>query len=68
MITYSFTALASLVRTCSMAVPPKAVIQSTPTSMGMISTQIRNSRTLRPRLTRAMNIPTKGDQEIHQAQ
>ena len=31
-------------------------------------TQNMNSRTVRPRLTRAMNMPTKGDQEIHQAQ
>src|SRR5690554_4376386 len=51
-----------------MAVPPKAVIHSTETNEGTSSTEIRNSRTVRPRETRAMNIPTKGDQEIHQAQ
>ncbi len=51
-----------------MAVPPKPVIHSTETSDGISSTQMRNSRTVRPRLTRAMNMPTKGDHEIHQAQ
>jgi hypothetical protein len=40
----------------------------TQTKDGMISTQMMNSRTVRPRLTRAMNMPTNGDQEIHQAQ
>src|SRR6056297_4083161 len=51
-----------------MAVPPKAVIHRTETSDGTSSTATRNSRTVRPRLTRAMNMPTKGDQLIHQAQ
>ncbi|MNE51316.1 hypothetical protein D3C80_1459390 [compost metagenome] len=51
-----------------MAVPPKAVIHNTDTSDGTSSTAMRNSRTVRPRLTRAMNMPTKGDQLIHQAQ
>src|SRR6056297_1774160 len=50
------------------AVPPKAVIQSTETKEGTSSTATRNSRTVRPRLTRAMNMPTNGDQLIHQAQ
>jgi len=35
---------------------------------GTSSTPIRNSRTVRPREMRAMNIPTNGDQAIHQAQ
>ena len=48
--------------------PPKAVIHSTDTIEGTNSTQNRNSRTVRPRLTRAMNMPTNGDQEIHHAQ
>ncbi len=52
----------------SMAVPPKAVIHSTDTSEGTSSTAMRNSRTVRPRLTLAMNMPTKGDQLIHHAQ
>ena len=51
-----------------MATPPKTAIHSTQTMDGMISTQMMNSRTVRPRLTRAMNMPTKGDQLIHQAQ
>src|SRR5690606_21941510 len=50
------------------AVPPKLVIQRTETSEGTSSTAIISSRTVRPRLTLAMNMPTKGDQEIHQAQ
>ncbi|MNO97368.1 hypothetical protein D3C76_890740 [compost metagenome] len=50
------------------AVPPNAVIHNTETSDGTSSTAIRNSRTVRPRLTRAMNMPTNGDQLIHQAQ
>jgi hypothetical protein len=50
------------------AVPPKAVIHRTEISEGTISTAVRNCRTVRPRETRAMNMPTKGDQLIHQAQ
>ena len=34
----------------------------------MNSTQMTNSRTERPLETRAMNMPTNGDQEIHQTQ
>jgi len=51
-----------------MAVPPKTVIHRVHASEGTISTETMNSRTVRPRETRAMNMPTKGDQEIHQAQ
>ena len=36
--------------------------------VGIISTQMMNSRTVRPKLMRAMNMPTKGAQAIHQAQ
>lgn len=50
------------------AVPPKGFIHSAHTTVAMISTQITNSRTLRPRESRAMKMPAKGDQEIHQAQ
>ena len=50
------------------AAPPKTAIQKTQTMLGITSTQVMNSRTVRPRLTRAMNMPTKGDQLIHQAQ
>ena len=35
---------------------------------GMNSTATTNSRTVRPREMRAMNMPTKGDHEIHHAQ
>ena len=56
------------VTTWLIAVPPSAVIHSVETSEGISSTATRNSRTVRPRLTRAMNMPTKGDQLIHQAQ
>src|SRR5690606_28788691 len=51
-----------------MAVPPNAVIHRTETSEGTSSTAARNSRTVRPRLMRAMNMRTKGDQLIHHAQ
>jgi hypothetical protein len=50
------------------AAPPKTAIHRTQTRLGMIRTQVTNSRTVRPRETRAMNMPTKGDQEIHHAQ
>ena len=36
--------------------------------MGTSSTPTTNWRMVRPREMRAMNMPTKGDQEIHQAQ
>ena len=35
---------------------------------GTSSTPTTNSRIVRPRDTRAMNMPTKGDQAIHQPQ
>ena len=37
-------------------------------TLGTTSTPIANSRMVRPREMRARNMPTKGDQEIHQAQ
>ena len=55
-------------RYCVIAVPPSAVIHSTEISAGITSTAVRNCRTVRPRETRAMNIPTNGDQLIHHAQ
>ncbi len=51
-----------------MAVLPNTVIQKKVNPAGMKSTAVTNSRTVRPREMRAMNMPTKGDQEIHQAQ
>ena len=47
---------------------PKAVIQTMVTRVGTSSTAMRNSRTVRPLETRAMNMPTKGAQETHHAQ
>ncbi len=51
-----------------MAVLPKTVIHRKVKPDGTNSTPIRNSRTVRPREMRAMNMPTNGDQAIHQAQ
>ena len=36
--------------------------------VGTISTQVMNSRTVRPKLMRAMNMPTNGAHATHQAQ
>ena len=36
--------------------------------VGMFIARVSRGRTVRPRLTRAMNMPTNGDQEIHHAQ
>ena len=38
------------------------------TSDGTSTTENTNSRIVRPREIRARNMPTNGDQEIHQAQ
>ena len=51
-----------------MAELPKTVIQRKVKAVGTSSTPMMNSRTVRPREIRAMNIPTNGDQAIHQAQ
>ena len=48
--------------------PPKTDIQKKVIRVGTKSTPRTNSRTVRPFETRAMNMPTKGDQAIHQAQ
>ncbi|MNW70867.1 hypothetical protein D3C74_503720 [compost metagenome] len=55
-------------RTASMAAPPKMVNHTRLTRLGTNSTPVTNWRMVRPRLMRAMNMPTKGVQEIHQAQ
>src|SRR5690606_7820276 len=52
----------------NIAVLPNTVIQMKVKPAGMNSTAVTNSRTVRPREMRAMNMPTNGDQEIHQAQ
>ncbi|MNC67623.1 hypothetical protein D3C75_1181330 [compost metagenome] len=51
-----------------MAELPKTVIHRKVKAVGTSSTPMTNSRTVRPREMRAMNMPTNGDQAIHQAQ
>ena len=50
------------------AAPPKIANQSRLTALGMRMTPATNWRIVRPRLIRAMNMPTNGVQEIHHAQ
>ena len=50
------------------AVPPMIVNHRNVSAVGTSSTPVMNSRTVRPLEMRAMNTPTKGDQEIHQPQ
>ena len=56
------------VRCRLIAAPPKIANQSRLTTLGMRMTPATNWRIVRPRLMRAMNMPTNGVQEIHQAQ
>ena len=51
-----------------MAPLPKAVIHKRLKAVGTSSTPTTNSRMVRPREMRAMNMPTNGDHEIHHAQ
>ncbi|MNT34087.1 hypothetical protein D3C72_1700440 [compost metagenome] len=51
-----------------MAVSPNIVIHSRVKPAGTNSTPQTNWRMVRPRDTRAMNMPTNGDQDIHQPQ
>ena len=51
-----------------MAVFPNTVIHRKVKPVGTSSTPMMNCRTVRPREIRAMNMPTNGDQAIHQAQ
>ena len=66
-LTMSESARAPL-RSISMAVLPNTVIQKKVNSTGTSSTPVTNSRMVRPREIRAMNMPTKGDHAIHQPQ
>src|SRR6218665_121275 len=50
------------------AVLTKMVIHRNVMNVGTSMTPMMNSRMVRPKDTRAMNMPTKGDQAIHQAQ
>lgn len=52
----------------SIAVVPNAANQIILNTVGTTSTPIMNSRIVRPFETRAMNMPTNGDQAIHQDQ
>ena len=61
------TGAAASAITYDIAVPPKAPIHKILTIVGTMMTQKTNSRTVRPRETRAINMPTNGDQEIHHA-
>ena len=49
-----------------MAAPPKIANQSIENSVGTRITPTQNSRMVRPRLIRAMKMPTNGPQAIHQ--
>ena len=51
-----------------MAAPPKIANHTRVTVLGIRMTPETNSLMVRPRLIRAMNMPTNGVQEIHQAQ
>ena len=51
-----------------MAAPPKTANQTRLTRLGTNSTPVTNCRMVRPREMRAMNMPTNGVQDIHQAQ
>ena len=51
-----------------MALLPNTVIHSRLNAVGTNSTPRMNSRRVRPREMRAINSPTNGDHEIHQAQ
>jgi hypothetical protein len=55
-------------RCAAMPAPPKTANQTRLTTLGTSSTPVTNWRIVRPRLIRAMNMPTNGVQEIHQAQ
>ena len=50
------------------AAPPNTANHTSDTTLGTSSTPVTNCRIVRPREIRAMNMPTKGVQEIHHAQ
>ena len=52
----------------SIAAPPSTANQTKLTPLGISSTPSTNSPIVRPLEMRAMNVPTKGAQEIHHAQ
>src|SRR5690554_1550999 len=68
---FSFTAAIIAVSPCRISrtvIPPKALNHKKVTKAGRIKTQRINSLMVRPLDIRAINVPTNGDQEIHQPQ
>ena len=59
---------AAVPRSSEIAVLPNTVIHRKVKAVGTNSTPITNSRIVRPREMRAMNMPTNGDHAIHHAQ
>src|SRR5690625_510459 len=59
---------ASPLKSMDMAAPPKTINQLAHTVAGTMITTVTNSRKVRPREILAINMPTKGVREIHQAQ
>jgi hypothetical protein len=62
------TSPAAIPVSMTIAVLPNTVIQMKVKPAGMKSTAVTNSRTVRPREMRAINMPTNGAHEIHHAQ
>lgn len=66
--TAPLTSMSPLLRCRNNAESPKIVNHSEAITVGTSSTAPMNSRIVRPREIRAMNIPTNGAQLIHQPQ
>ncbi len=62
------TSMSQLSRCRRIAESPKIVNHSAPITLGTSNTAPTNSRMVRPREMRAMNMPTNGAQLIHQPQ
>ena len=60
--------IGSPLRLRQMVVPPKTTNHARDRPVGTSSTTLTNWRSVRPLEIFAMNMPTNGDQEIHQAQ
>ncbi len=66
---FAFSAMSTTpVSASRMPVPPSTTNHRAVAPLGMSSTARRNSRIVRPLEMRAMNVPTKGAQDSHQAQ
>ena len=66
--TVAAIAPSATLRSSQIAVSPNTVNHAKLKPAGANSTPNTNSRSVRPREMRAMNMPTNGDQEIHQPQ